>query len=60
MVHAAAGFDFALAGQRANVDLIVHNLMDEVYRDFLDTYKGYALSLGRDIRLRVNVPFGSN
>jgi iron complex outermembrane receptor protein/hemoglobin/transferrin/lactoferrin receptor protein len=32
-------------------------LLDTAYRDFLDTYKGYALSLGRDVRLRLTVPF---
>ncbi len=35
----------------------VGNLTDEVYRDFLDTYKGYALSPGRSFRTRVSVPF---
>lgn len=35
----------------------VDNLTDEVYRDFLDTYKGYALSPGRSFRTRVSVPF---
>jgi len=29
----------------------VRNLLNETYRDFLDTYKGYALSPGRDVRL---------
>lgn len=36
----------------------VDNLTDEVYRDFLDTYKGYALSPGRSLRTRISVPFG--
>jgi len=35
----------------------VDNLLDETYRDFLDTYKGYALSPGRDLRVTVSVPF---
>lgn len=46
-------------GQRdARVDIAVRNLFDTEYRDFLDTYKGYALSPGRDIRLSLSVPFG--
>jgi hypothetical protein len=32
--------------------------IDTEYRDFLDTYKGYALSPGRDIRVSLSVPFG--
>lgn len=37
------------------LDLSVRNLFDTDYRDFLDTYKGYALSPGRDIRLSLNM-----
>jgi len=39
--------------------LKVNNLTDEDYRDFLDTYKGYALSPGRDVQFQVRIPFGS-
>jgi len=35
----------------------VRNVFDATYRDFLDTYKGYALSPGRDVRFSVSVPF---
>lgn len=53
------GFGFRAFGNRlARVDLAVRNLFDTEYRDFLDTYKGYALSPGRDIRLSLSVPFG--
>ncbi|MCK5651924.1 MAG: TonB-dependent receptor [Gemmatimonadetes bacterium] len=40
------------------VSITVDNLLDEVYRSFLDTYKGYALSPGRSIGLRVSAPLG--
>ena len=53
------GFAFRAFGNRlARVDLTVRNLFDTEYRDFLDTYKGYALSPGRDVRLSLSVPFG--
>ena len=45
-------------GAPMRVSLEVRNLTDKSYRDFLDTYKGYALSPGRDVRLTVRVPFG--
>jgi hemoglobin/transferrin/lactoferrin receptor protein len=35
----------------------VRNVFDTTYRDFLDTYKGYALSPGRDLRVSLSVPF---
>ncbi|MBK1649254.1 TonB-dependent receptor [Rhabdochromatium marinum] len=52
---------FALPGlgrEDARIDLAVRNLFDTEYRDFLDTYKGYALSPGRDIRLSLSLPLG--
>jgi len=54
----AAGFGLGTAeGRRVQLDLKVHNLTDKRYRDFLDTYKGYALSPGRDVQLEVRVPW---
>jgi iron complex outermembrane receptor protein/hemoglobin/transferrin/lactoferrin receptor protein len=35
----------------------VDNLLDETYRDFLDTYKGYALSPGRDVQVSLSTTF---
>jgi len=35
----------------------VDNLLDETYRDFLDTYKGYALSPGRDVQFSLSTSF---
>ena len=35
----------------------VDNLLDETYRDFLDTYKGYALSPGRDVQFSLSTTF---
>jgi outer membrane receptor protein involved in Fe transport len=43
--------------QPISMYLEIENLFDEAYVDFLDTYKGYALSMGRNISLKVQVPF---
>ncbi|MEQ6885630.1 TonB-dependent receptor [Salicola sp. Rm-C-2C1-2] len=45
-------------GSPVRFNLEVRNLTDKSYRDFLDTYKGYALSPGRDVRMTVKVPLG--
>ena len=59
LVDLDLGFAFRAFGNRlAHVDLAVRNLFDTEYRDFLDTYKGYALSPGRDVRISLSVPFG--
>ena len=44
-------------GEVIEFDIGVENLTDKAYRDFLDTYKGYALSPGRNVWLRASVPF---
>jgi hemoglobin/transferrin/lactoferrin receptor protein len=38
------------------VSFTVDNILNEVYRSFLDTYKGYALSPGRNVGVRVSAP----
>ena len=57
LVDLGAGIAPEIAGHEVRLDLRVHNLFDKPYRGFLDTYKGYALSPGRDIRLTTRVPF---
>lgn len=41
----------------ANLGIKVDNLFDTKYRDFLDTYKGYALGMGRNISFSLRIPF---
>jgi iron complex outermembrane receptor protein/hemoglobin/transferrin/lactoferrin receptor protein len=40
---------------QVDLGLSVSNLFDSEYRDFLDTYKGYALGMGRNITLTLSV-----
>ncbi len=52
------GFDVEYSpGQLIEFDIGVENLTDESYRDFLDTYKGYALSPGRNVWVKTSLPF---
>jgi len=44
-------------GAPLTVSVSVDNLLDETYRDFLDTYKGYALSPGRDVQVSLSTQF---
>ncbi len=59
LVDLGAGIAPRIGEQVLHLDLAVHNLFDEDYRGFLDTYKGYALSPGRDIRLTARLDFGA-
>jgi outer membrane receptor protein involved in Fe transport len=45
-----------VSGTPLSLSLSAENLLDTAFRGFLDTYKGYALSPGRNIRLRVSAP----
>ena len=40
--------DIGMGSRKAQLGIKVTNLFDKQYRDFLDTYKGYTLSMGRD------------
>jgi iron complex outermembrane receptor protein/hemoglobin/transferrin/lactoferrin receptor protein len=57
LLELGLGCDFPMAGQLISFNLAVKNLLDEDYRDFLDTYKVYALSPGRNVIFKLNVPF---
>lgn len=57
VIDVEAGTTLRLGVTPVSLTVGVDNLTDEVYRDFLDTYKGYALSPGRSLRTRVSVPF---
>lgn len=57
LIDAGFGFNLFFYTQPINVDVSISNLTNEVYRDFLDTYKGYALSPGRSVNLKINMPF---
>jgi len=56
VVNAEVGTTVDL-GAPLSLSVEVRNLLDETYRDFLDTYKGYALSPGRDVRFSLSTRF---
>lgn len=60
VVDLEAGTRLELGQVPFSVTVEVENLFDTVHRDFLDTYKGYALSPGRDVRTTISVPFGDH
>lgn len=57
LINLGLDFNLWLYNQPMSFDFTITNLTNEVYRDFLDTYKGYALSSGRRINIKVNIPF---
>jgi outer membrane receptor protein involved in Fe transport len=57
LFNATIGAEISFWDRPISMQLSANNLFNKAYRDFLDTYKGYALSPGRDITFRVKVPF---
>lgn len=57
LFHIGVGTDLKLWKEPITLDVEVRNLTNEPYRDFLDTYKGYALGMGRNIKVKMTVPF---
>jgi iron complex outermembrane recepter protein len=49
--------DINMGSQKAQLGIKVTNLFNTQYRDFLDTYKGYTLAMGRDVSFTLAVPF---
>jgi len=60
LINASLGFDIPVQNQRVSFILSAENLFDEDYRDFLNTYKGYALNPGRNIKAKIRIPFSVN
>lgn len=57
LLHAAAGCDLPLCGHALGLELVVRNVADTRYRDFVSRYKAYADAPGRDVRVQASVGF---
>jgi iron complex outermembrane receptor protein/hemoglobin/transferrin/lactoferrin receptor protein len=60
LVSAAVGARLAVGASSVELYIEVENLLDQAYRDFLDTQKGYALGQGRNLSVRVAAPLVLN
>jgi iron complex outermembrane receptor protein/hemoglobin/transferrin/lactoferrin receptor protein len=56
LLGARLGADLKLGRRPVHLLFYGENLTNEAYRTFLDTYKGYALSPGINVGVRVSVP----
>lgn len=55
--HLAYQTDWRVNGQTWQVTARVDNLFDSAYRDYLNTYKGFAQDLGRSLALSARLSF---
>ncbi len=59
LMNLGIGFDLSIIDRLINIDLEITNLLDNDYRDFLDTYKGYTLAPGRSVNVKCNIPLNN-
>lgn len=57
LFNAGLGAEIPVNGHSAHVDLTVENLANKAYRDHLSRLKRFVLNPGRDIVLKVSIPF---
>jgi hypothetical protein len=63
VLHLKAGFQVPIAQTVLGLNLVIRNLLDEAYTDFLYPYKGLpyegapVLNAGRDVRLLARFQF---
>jgi iron complex outermembrane receptor protein len=57
LVSLEAGTDIYLKGRPISVILGVSNLFDTRYRDYMNAFRYYADDMGRNISLRIKIPF---
>ena len=59
LVDIAFGSDLHVAGIRATLNASIRNLFNAAYRDYLSRFRYYINDPGRDIALRIQIPFGT-
>lgn len=56
LISAELSTDIKLKKQELNISLNASNLTNEIYRDYLDRFRYFANSQGRNLTLRIKVP----
>lgn len=57
LLNMGIGGKLQMGSKKLNIILQAENLLNEAYRSHLSRYKEYALNPGRNIKLKINIPF---
>lgn len=60
LVDAAVSTSIPVHGYHWKLGLSVNNLLNKEYRDYLNRFRYYSADIGRNIALRLQIPFGKN
>ena len=56
LLSAELGSSFKFGKQQINISITATNLLNEIYRDYLDRFRYFADSQGQNFTLRIKVP----
>ncbi len=57
LVNVGGGISPRVGGRTLHLDVQVHNLLDQAYRNYLSRYKEFALNPGRNVVVRLGTAF---
>jgi iron complex outermembrane receptor protein len=57
LLNAGIGFSIPVRGQLISINFSANNILNTVYRDYLNRFRYYANELGRNFTLRLKIPF---
>ena len=57
LVNAQMTYEFKVRNQAVDVSLELNNIFNESYRDYLNRFRYYSDEIGRNIGLKIKVPF---
>ena len=57
LLNADIGFSIPVKQQLINISFSANNILNTVYRDYLNRFRYYANDLGRNFTLRLKIPF---
>jgi iron complex outermembrane receptor protein len=60
LCHLDASTEAHLLGRPVALSLSVYNLFNTTYRDYLNAFRYFAPEVGRNVALRLTVPFGQS
>ena len=60
LVNINASYALKIKNQQLTMGFTIQNLLNETYRDYLDSFRYFADAMGRNFIARISLPFNSN
>lgn len=60
LLNIEAGFTAHIRNTHVNISIVASNVLNTRYRDYLDRFRYYTDAMGRNIAIKLFIPFGSS